>query len=81
MSETVTSGFRVKDVLRNEFILKDVEKGLTVFVQRERHRYSSEMWNELKDLSETDLATITLESQNDMHTVWEITEIEDKVSR
>jgi len=76
MSETVTSQFQVKDVLRNEFCLKDLEKGITVFVQRERHRYDSDLWKDIAQISTGDTVKLSLESQNWMHTVWEITAVE-----
>lgn len=79
MGDTVTSEFKVKDIVGSEVLLKEMNKGFVVFVQREKHRYSSEMWEDILDLSQGDVKTITLEGQNQMNTIWEIAEISEKV--
>lgn len=70
MSETVTSQFRVIDNLNNELILKDVKKGLTVIVQKEKWRYDEEMWKNIKTISSDNMYKFVLESQNKKNTIW-----------
>jgi uncharacterized protein Yka (UPF0111/DUF47 family) len=79
MTDTVTSEFKVKDIVGSEVLLKEMNEGFVVFVQREKYRYSSEMWEDILDLSQGDVKTMTLEGQNQMNTIWEIAEISEKV--
>ena len=76
MSETVQSEFSVKGVVNGDVWLKDLSNGLTVAVEAADNHYSTEFQQKIRQLSEGDLIEATLESQNQLHTIWTFDNIE-----
>jgi hypothetical protein len=77
MSTKIKDVFRVVSTQDEDICLKTIENGLTVFVENRKYFYDNITWNRVKDLSENDIKRITLESQNNMNTIWHIESIDD----
>lgn len=68
---TVQSQFRVKSVTEKELLVKELENGFTTFIEARENLYdNATVWNKLHQLSEGDVVTMTVESQNSSNTVW-----------
>ena len=76
MSATLTSEFRVEDVLDDEVWVLDRRQGFRAAIQAEDWRYSEQLRRDIVSLSKGQVITATVESQNELHTVWEFSEIE-----
>jgi len=75
MSQTVRSEFRVLDIIPTDIVLKNVETGLTVFVERQESIYDSAIWEDIESLRVNQIREFELESQNPENTIWKIIDI------
>lgn len=76
--ERRSSEFRVVEVVpsQDDIWLKDLQRGLTVAVERDPRLYDGQLKNDVFALTEQDRIHATLESQNDLHTIWAFAEIQ-----
>lgn len=76
---TVTSRFKVRDILEDTVELKEMNNGYIVFVDHADYLYDTpEIVDNLRDLHSGDTVKLTLESQNKKNTIWKITKIHDE---
>jgi len=76
MSKTVESKFLVKSVGRKDICLKDLNRGLVVFVESiDNATYNGFMIEKIKTIESGDIIKASLESQNKICTKWIIKDI------
>ena len=76
---TVTSRFKVRDILEESFELKEMNNGYITFVEHAEYLYDDpQLLNNIRDFSTGDIVKLTLESQNKKNTIWKITKIHDE---
>lgn len=78
MSETVKSEFAVKDIVNSDIWLKDLQRGLSVAVEATSSQYDDDLQDEIQQISEGDIINATLESQNNLNTIWTFNNVEVK---
>lgn len=76
MSKNVESTFLVKKVDRKDICLKDLNRGLVVFVESLNNaKYNRFMREKIKTIEQGDIIKASLESQNKICTKWIIKNI------
>jgi|AntDeeMetagen681_2_1112603.scaffolds.fasta_scaffold02183_6 hypothetical protein len=71
MSHTVESVFRVKSVNDKEVWLYDIDKKLTVAIESKNSlKYDNLMRNKITSIESGDIIEASLESQNELCTIW-----------
>lgn len=80
MTDCLETTVRIQSIQQHDICIKDLQTGLTAFIQRERHRYSDDKWEKITQLREGDVVTVVLEPQNALNTIWEFKTIGDRKS-
>lgn len=71
---TVTHQFKVKEVTEDGLSLTVTDSGTSMYVQRKRVLYGSDLWDKIQTIEKGDIVTLTLEGRKS-DTMWQITEI------